>query len=147
MSAILAGILVEQGKLDPTALVARYVPEVAGSAYADATVRHVLDMTVSIDFDESYLDPNSAFARYREAMGWNPVDDPAKTPGLHPFIATLPRGKGQHGTRFHYISPNSDLLGWIIERAAGRRYADLMSDLIWKPMGAQHDAIVTIDKE
>jgi hypothetical protein len=58
----------------------------------------------------------------------------------------LPRGAGQHGERFHYVSPNADLLGWIIERAAGRRYAELMSELIWKPMGAETDAYVTIDK-
>ena len=146
VSAILAGILAGQGKLDTGALVARYIPEVAGSAYADATVRHVLDMTVSIDFDESYLDPNSAFARYREAMGWNPVGDPSRTPGLHPFLTTLPRGRAPHGERFHYVSPNSDLLGWIIERAGGRPYAELLSDLIWRPMGAAHDASVTIDK-
>jgi CubicO group peptidase (beta-lactamase class C family) len=146
VSAILAGILAGEGKLDPDAPVTRYVPEVAGSAYADATLRHVLDMTVSIDFDESYLDPESAFARYREAMGWNPVADPSKTPGLHRFLTTLPRGKGPHGARFHYVSPNSDLLGWIIERAAGRPYAELVSELIWKPMGAAHDAYVTIDK-
>ncbi|MDQ7248647.1 serine hydrolase domain-containing protein [Dongia sedimenti] len=146
ISAILAGILVGQGKLDPDAPVTRYIPEVAGSAYADATVRHVLDMTVSIDFDESYLDPHGAFARYREAMGWNPVADPARTPGLHPFLTTLPRGSGPHGERFHYVSPNSDLLGWIIERAGGRPYAELLSDLIWKPMGAAHDAYITIDK-
>ncbi len=146
VSAILAGILAGQGKLDPAAPVAKYIPEVAGSAYADATVRHVLDMTVSIDFDESYLDPEGAFARYREAMGWNPVADPAKTPSLHPFLTTLPRGQAPHGERFHYVSPNSDLLGWIIERAANRPYAALVSELIWKPMGAAHDAYVTIDK-
>ena len=146
ISAILAGILVEQGRLDPDAPVARYIPEVAGSAYADCTVRHVLDMTVNIDFDESYLDPNGAFARYREAMGWNPVADPGISPDLHAFLTTLPRGDGRHGARFHYVSPNSDLLGWIIERAAGRLYAELLSELIWKPMGAEHDAYVTIDK-
>jgi len=146
ISAILAGILVEQGKLDPEAPVAQYIPEVAGSAYADCTVRHVLDMTVNIDFDESYLDPNGAFARYREAMGWNPVADPAKAPDLHQFLTTLPTGSGKHGERFHYVSPNSDLLGWIIERAGGRPYAELLSDLIWKPMGAAQDAYVTIDK-
>ncbi len=146
ISAILAGILVGQGKLDPDAPVTKYIPEVAGSAYADATVRHVLDMTISIDFDESYLDPNGAFARYREAMGWNPVGDPSRTPGLHAFLTTLPRGSDPHGERFHYVSPNSDLLGWIIERAAGRPYAELLSDLIWRPMGAAHDAYVTIDK-
>ena len=146
ISAILTGILVGQGRLDPDAPVVSILPEVAGSAYADCTVRHVLDMTVSIVFDESYLDPDGAFARYRQAMGWNPAADPAKTPGLHAFLTTLPRGDRPHGERFHYVSPNSDLLGWIIERAGGRRYPELLSQLIWQPMGAAHDAYVTIDR-
>jgi CubicO group peptidase (beta-lactamase class C family) len=146
ISAILAGILVARGELDADAPVTRYIPEAAASAYGDCTVRHVLDMTVSIDFDESYLDPNGAFARYREAMGWNPVANAAGAPGLHHFLTTLPRGAGRHGECFHYVSPNSDLLGWIIERAGGRRYAELLSELIWRPMGAETDASVTIDK-
>jgi len=146
ITAILAGILVERGVFDPEAPVRLYIPEVAGSAYADCTLRHVLDMTVSIDFEENYLYPDGAFARYREAMGWNPVADVAPAPGLHRFLTTLPRGAEAHGTRFHYVSPNADLLGWIIERAAGQPYAALLSDLIWKPLGAGHDASITIDK-
>ncbi|HVI89939.1 MAG TPA: serine hydrolase, partial [Dongiaceae bacterium] len=71
----LAGVLVAQGKLDPEAPVTTYIPEAAGSAYGDATVRHVLDMTVSIDFVEDYLNKDGAFARYRDATGWNPVRD------------------------------------------------------------------------
>jgi CubicO group peptidase (beta-lactamase class C family) len=78
-------------------------------------------------------------------MDWNPPRNP-KTPGLHDFLITLPRGAEAHGARFHYVSPNSDLLGWIIERASGRGYADLLSELLWRPMGAEDDAYVTIDK-
>ena len=33
---------------------------------------------------------------------------------------TLKEADRPHGGRFHYISPNSDLLGWVIERATGR---------------------------
>jgi CubicO group peptidase (beta-lactamase class C family) len=146
ITAILAGVLVGQKRLDPDAPVTRYVPEVAGTAYGDCSVRHVLDMTVNIDFVEDYLDPHGPFARYRAAMGWNPVADPAATPSLHPFLTTLPHGKGAHGERFHYVSPNSDLLGWIVERAGGQRYAALLSELIWRPLGAGQDGYVTIDK-
>jgi CubicO group peptidase (beta-lactamase class C family) len=53
---------------------------------------------------------------------------------------------GKHGGRFHYVSPNSDLLGWVIERATGQRFADLMSRYIWKPMGAQYSAYITVDR-
>jgi len=44
------------------------------------------------------------------------------------------------------VSPNTDLLGWIIERAAGRRYSDLMSELVWQPMGAAEPAYITVDR-
>jgi CubicO group peptidase (beta-lactamase class C family) len=65
---------------------------------------------------------------------------------LHSFYASLKRSDGPHGGRFHYTSPNSDLLGWVIERATGARYADLMSELVWKPAGAERSAYITVDR-
>jgi CubicO group peptidase (beta-lactamase class C family) len=65
---------------------------------------------------------------------------------LHSFYQVLKERDGPHGGRFHYISTNSDLLGWVIERATGRSFADLMSDLLWKPMGAERSAYITIDR-
>jgi len=47
---------------------------------------------------------------------------------------------------FHYVSPNTDLLAWIIERAAQRRFADLMSEYLWQPMGAQSSGYITVDR-
>jgi CubicO group peptidase (beta-lactamase class C family) len=44
------------------------------------------------------------------------------------------------------VSPNTDLLGWLIERATGKRYADLVSDMLWKPMGAGRSAYITVDR-
>jgi CubicO group peptidase (beta-lactamase class C family) len=44
------------------------------------------------------------------------------------------------------VSPNTDLLGWILERASGERFVDLMSALLWQPMGAESDAYVTVDR-
>ena len=48
----LAGIMAARGLLSPDDLVTDIVPEVAGSAYDGANVRHVLDMTVAMDYDE-----------------------------------------------------------------------------------------------
>ena len=146
ITAALAGILVKDGKLDPEAPVSRYVPEVGGSAYADATVRHVLDMAVSIRFVEDYLDPLGDVARYRAAMGWNPPGAVASVDGINAFVTSLPKAEHPHGRRFHYVSPNSDLLGWIIERAAGENFASLLSRLIWKPMGMAENAFITVDR-
>lgn len=145
VTGTLSGVLVEQGHLDPDAPVTRYIPEAAGSAYGDATVRHVLDMTVSTDFVEDYLDPHGDFARYRVATGWNPID-PAKATDLRSFLVTLRRGKEAHGHLYHYVSPNSDLLGWLLERSSGRRYAELLSDQLWQAMGAEFEAYVAVDR-
>lgn len=49
VAASLTGILADRGLLDPDALIVDLLPEVAGSAYGDATIRHLLDMTVGID--------------------------------------------------------------------------------------------------
>ncbi|MGH6894663.1 MAG: serine hydrolase domain-containing protein [Dongiaceae bacterium] len=146
ITGILAGILAERGRLDPEALVVRYVPEAAGSVYGDCTVRDVLDMTVGIAFVENYLDTTGDFARYRAATGWNPVGHPAISSDLRSFLLTLRRDASPHGAKFHYVSPNSDMLGWILERAGGMPYARLLTELIWQPMGAEVDAQVTVDR-
>lgn len=145
ITALLAGVLVEQGLLDPDEPVTRHVPEAKGQAYESATLRHVLDMSVSIRFTEDYLDPLGDVARYRVAMGWNPSGAITAEDGLHQFISRLPKAEHPHGYRFHYVSPNSDMLGWIITRASGGTVAEQLSRHIWQPMGAGHDAVITLD--
>lgn len=144
VTAIIAGILEGEGFFDPQAPVTHYIPEAAGSAYGDASVRHVLDMTVSLDFEEAYLDPESAFARYRRATLWNPGGG---TESLREFILTLQRLPEPHGQTFRYRSPNSDLLGILLERASGQRFADLMREKLWLPLGAVSEASIGVDME
>ncbi|MGO1120744.1 serine hydrolase domain-containing protein [Rhodovibrionaceae bacterium A322] len=144
ISAAVAGILTDRGQLDPSLPVTHYLPEAEGSAYGDCTVQHVLDMTVSLAFEESYLDPTGDFARYRAATGWNPPMEGVEA-DLRGFLCSLPKDSHAHGEVFAYASPNSDLLGWIIERAAQRRFSDLLSELIWQPMGAMVDGYITVD--
>ena len=55
MTALVAGILLEKGVLDPKQSVVSIIPELRGSVYSDASVRHVLDMRVGLRFDENYL--------------------------------------------------------------------------------------------
>ena len=146
LTGTLAGIAVDRAQLDPDAPVTQYVPEAEGFAYGDCTVRHVLDMTVSIDFDESYLAAQGPFLRYRQAMNWNPAPAGEEPPDLRSFLVTLPKGAGEHGEVFHYVSPNSDMLGWVIERATGRRFANLFAEEVWQKLGAACDAYVTVDR-
>ncbi|MBN9074388.1 MAG: serine hydrolase [Rhizobiales bacterium] len=143
LTAVIAGILEGDSLLDPDAPVIRYVPEAARSAYADATVRHVLDMTVSLDFEEAYLEPESVFARYRQAMLWNPGGNGES---LLDLLCDLKRLPGPHGEVFRYRSPNSDMLGIIVERASGQRVSDLMRERLWRLLGIRGTVAVTVDR-
>ena len=146
ITAVLAGIAAADGRLDVSAPVTAYVPEVAGSAYGDATVRDLLDMVVSIDFDEAYLDAGGAFDRYRRAMLWNPARPGEAEENMVGFLSTLAKAGHQHGVRFHYVSPNTDMLGLVVERAAGARFPDYLAERLWRPMGATGNAYVTVDR-
>ena len=145
LTALLAGILCDTGVLDPQRPVRDYLPEVAGSAYQDALLRHVLDMTVASGFNEDYLDTTGVFMAYRRASAWNPLEANTTTDGLRAFLASMPASDGQHGYRHHYCSPHTDLLGWIIERASGTAFNQLFSELLMQPIGAAHDGYVTLD--
>ncbi|QUS40301.1 class C beta-lactamase-related serine hydrolase [Tardiphaga alba] len=146
VTAVVAGIVHGDGLIDLDAPVPHYVPELASSAYADARLRDVLDMRVSLDFSETYLDPRGDFARYRRAGLLEPAV-PGDTPdSLISFLATLQKGaSGDHGGPFHYCSPNSDVLGLVIERATGQRFNDFVSARLWQPIGARQDAYITVD--
>jgi CubicO group peptidase (beta-lactamase class C family) len=143
---LLVGILAGRGELDPEARVSTYVPEVAGTAYSDARLRDLLDMRAGVLFDEDYLATAGPIIEYRKATNWEPLDPGQPPSDLRSFYATLTERDGAHGRPFHYISTNTDLLGWCIERAAGRRYADLVSELLWQPMGAERSAYITVDR-
>ncbi|TIV22666.1 MAG: serine hydrolase [Mesorhizobium sp.] len=144
VTAILAGILEGEGVFDPNAPVIEYIPEAKGSAYDDASVRNVLDMTVSLDFEEAYLDPESAFARYRRSTLWNPGGG---SESLAAFLLTLQRLAEPHGQTYRYRSPNSDMLGILVERASGKRVSQLFREKLWLPLGAASDMSVTVDME
>jgi len=137
-----AAVLIDRGLLDPDAEITSYVPELDGSGYAGALVRHVYDMRSGVRFLEEYANPDSDIRRLDEWVGWYPGQGVPR--GLHRFLATL-QAEAPHGERFLYRSAESDVLGWVCERAAGRPMAELISELIWAPMGAEHDALLLHD--
>jgi CubicO group peptidase (beta-lactamase class C family) len=137
------GILASQGRLDPEAPITRYVPEIAGSGYDGATVRHLLDMRTGVAFREDYEDPDAEVRVIERHMGWRPLSEGGNV-GLYAYLTSL-AAEGPHGGRFVYRSADTDMLGWVCERAAGVRMADLVSTLIWAPMGAEYDAEITCD--
>ncbi len=146
MLGLLAGILADQGTLEIDRLATDYVPELVGTAYEGATVRHLLDMRVGVAFDEDYETTSGPIIEYRKSTNWNPLAPGEEATDLRSFLQTLSARDGEHEGRFHYVSPNTDLLGWIIERASGQPYAHLMSTLLWQPMGAERSGYITVDR-
>jgi CubicO group peptidase (beta-lactamase class C family) len=146
MLGLLAGCLIGRGVLALDRPVADILPEMRETVWRGATVGNLLDMRVGIAFDEDYLATGGPIIAYRKSTGWNPLAPGETATDLRSFLRTLTARDGAHGGRFHYVSPNTDLLGWVIERAAGARYADLMSELVWQPMGAAEPAYITADR-
>lgn len=142
----LASILIAEGKIDPSKKVTEYIPELEGSAFADATVQEVLDMTTSLKYSENYADPKAEVWTYT-ASG-NPFR-PAGYDGprnYYEYLKTVQKIQGEgHGAKFGYKTVNTDVAAWIVSRVSGKDIATLLSEKIWKPMGAKYDGYYQID--
>lgn len=141
----LAGLMVAEGKLDPKAPATAYVPEFAGSAFGDATVEQIMDMTTGLAYTEVYTDPASDIFEMRKANGMAPPA-PGKVPISLLEYLTMLKKKGQHGDVFAYKTVNTDALAWIVRRVSGKPFSDLVSERVWQPMGAEEDAFYTVDR-
>jgi len=144
-TGLLAATLVHEGSLDPGAPAASYVPELAGSAFADATVRQVMDMTVGVRYSEAYTDPQAEVRTYGIAAGYGRAPDDYTGPrSIADFLVTLTK-QGEHGEAFAYKTCNTEVLAWIIQRLTGRPMAELLSERLWRRLGAEEDASIIVD--
>ena len=141
----IAACLVHEGLLDDTAKVPYYVPELSRSAFGDATVREVMDMTTGLQYSEVYTDPNAEIWSHARAGGLIPRPPKYQGPdSFYDFLQTVKK-QGAHGAEFSYKTINTDTLGWIIRRITGLSLAENLSKRIWSRLGAEHDAYITMD--
>ena len=141
----LAATLVAQGKLDPAAPVTKYVPELKDSAYGDASVRQVMDMTIGVKYSENYTDPKAEVFDYARAGGMAPQPPGYNGPKtFFEFLVALQK-EGAHDDAFAYKTSNAEVLAWIVKRASGLSMADLLSQQIWQKLGAENDAYFMVD--
>jgi CubicO group peptidase (beta-lactamase class C family) len=134
------------GRIDPDALVPVYVPELADSAWGDATVRQVMDMTTALHYDEDYTNPAAEVWTYLRVAAQVPgMPAPAGSPvGIREFLRTL-RASGTHGERYTYKTVNTEVLGWILCNVTGQPLEQLVEERLWTPMGAEQDAWFVVD--
>jgi len=144
---LLAGKLEKDGLIDFDKPVSYYVPELSKSGWGSDSLRLVLDMKDGSDYSEDYPDFTTTFRIQDCAIGWTDADYcPEKIEkGLYNFLPTIGRKESNIGT-FKYRSGSTDVIGWVLEKASGKPLAHLISEYIWKPMGAEFDAYITVDE-
>lgn len=141
----IAACLVHEGRLDDQASVSHYIPELTASGFGDATVRQVMDMLTGLQYSEVYTDPNADIWTHVRAGGLLPRPHGYEGPdNLYTYLQSVKK-IGAHGESFSYKTINTDTLGWIIRRVTGLSLAENLSQRIWRQLGAEQDAYITVD--
>ena len=132
---LLIGCAIKDGKIksidEP---VANYIPEFKKDAKRFITIRHLLMMSSGLNWEESGKNPLS-----HNAASYYGTDLYGLT--TNQFAIEKP------GKRFEYQSGNSQLLGFIIKKATGKRVSDYASEKIWSKIGTESDAYWSLDKQ
>jgi CubicO group peptidase (beta-lactamase class C family) len=139
LTSALCGVLVGRGLLHPDDDVTHHVEELRGTAWEGCAIQHLLDMRAGTrwdyDTDEYTILDVSGYRRHARR------DIPADTAAWIRSIGN----SCEHGGPFRYVSLVTDVLGWVLERAAGARFAELFSREIWSALGAERDAEILLD--
>lgn len=141
ITSILIGAAVQEGRiksLDDRITV--YLPELKGSGYDGATVRHVLQMRSGVDYEERYdfANPGIAARNHEQALVSNVVR----------FVDAARTIKRQHkpGEVFQYKTLDTAVLGWLLERVSGgSTIAAYAAQRLWEPLGAERDGFFIMD--
>lgn len=127
------GLAIEDGYIksvdDP---VKNYVPEWSNDPRGDVSIRDLLTMS-------------SGFLPYPPSQ--NPYSDSRQLLFGMRLEKLMLELEASHppGEMFFYANVNSQLLGVILERATGARYAEFVSERLWQPLGADN-AYVWLDR-
>ena len=136
---MLVGIAVSENKLSLDEKAEAYLPELKGHPYGGTTIRQLLTMSSGIDFTETYATRDEG-----TKLVANTLD--RKTEGGVATVLEFRRRAAPAGTRFHYSSADSEVLGLVLIAAVKRPLAEYLAEKIWQPMGAEADATWLVDK-
>ncbi|MER7706387.1 serine hydrolase [Kitasatospora sp. NPDC097605] len=146
-TGLMAAVLEHQGLLDRHAQVRHYVPELAGTAFGDAEVDHLLHMGTLMSYAGRPYDKALEAQRYFAVLA----------PQLRPYGYRGPVSIGEHlataratgapGTEFRYENGNVEALAAVLRRITGITTSELLGELLWLGIGAEEDAYYLLDGE
>lgn len=127
--------------------IERYIRELAGTEWEGVSIENILQMESGVHWDEGtpVLAINTQVEQWRD-LALDLYTDGAIGKTRNEFLATLPTMNYEPGTKFSYNSGNTQVLAWMTERLYGKTFEQILSDKLWKPMGAEHDAVMTADR-
>jgi len=135
ITATLVGAAIKDGSIKGIDdQITRYLPRLADTAYDGATVRHLLQMTSGLQWNESYTDPQSDRRRMLAAQ------NNQQAASIVELMAKLPRA-AEPGTRWNYSTGETHVVGALLRAAVGRPLAEYLSDKIWRKFGMESDAL------
>jgi CubicO group peptidase (beta-lactamase class C family) len=128
-------ILAERGKLSYDDRLRRFFPEFP--PYADSiTVRHLLNHVAGFpEYEELFMSSGKV------GRDWPRSSSTPRSPyepTAHDALVLLAQSASARfrpGERFEYSNSGYMLLGQIIEKASGQRYAQFLSDNVFRPLG------------
>ncbi|MCX6294925.1 MAG: serine hydrolase, partial [Bacteroidetes bacterium] len=133
--SILIGIAIDEGKIKSVDQpVSDFLPEFKDGENSKLTIKHLLTMSSGINFDEDYVNP---FA-YPAAAYYG--SDLKKLTAKYSVTE-------EPGKVLKYLSGNSVILGFIIEKVTGKTISEYASEKLWKPLGAKNKAFWSLDHE
>jgi CubicO group peptidase (beta-lactamase class C family) len=134
ISTTLVGAAIQDGLIgsvdDP---LTRYLPQLAGGGYDAVSIRHLLQMTSGVHWDDTHTDPNSERRKMLELQIEQQPD------AILRFVAGQQRVAAP-GTVWNYSTGETHVVGALLRAAVGRWLADYLSEKIWAPFGMQSDA-------
>jgi hypothetical protein len=139
LTATLCGVFVERGLVRPEGAVVDCIEELRGTAWEGCTVQHLLDMRAGTRWD--YEEDEIKICDVSDYRTHSRRDIPPDTAS---WIRSI-ENSHEHGGPFRYVSLENNVLGWVLERAGGGRFADLFSREIWSAIGAERDAEIVLD--
>jgi CubicO group peptidase (beta-lactamase class C family) len=135
----LIGMAVLDGKISSLEdRIDKYIPELQGKAYGEASIKSVMQMASGVRFTEVYTDKFSDINKlfYKVFIFGQ---------GVNESVAAYPR-EVPVGSRFSYVSADSQVLSWLVTKVYGKSLATIVQERIWNALGMESSAYWSVDR-
>ncbi|MCE3286388.1 MAG: Beta-lactamase, partial [Steroidobacteraceae bacterium] len=134
VSTTLVGAAVQDGCIGSIDdLVSSYVPELIGSSYDGVSIRHLMQMSSGVRWDDTHTDERSERRHMLELQF-------QQHPGsILRYVARQPRA-APPGTVWNYSTGETHIVGALLREAVGRPVSEYLSERIWARAGMESDA-------